>query len=49
MVEYNDQTAQLKIALGPFVHLMSVLCGVTALVHALLMLQPVEHHHAGVD
>ena len=49
MVEYNDQTAQLKIPLGPFVYLMSVLCGVTALVHALLMLQPVEHHHAGVD
>ena len=49
MSEYGDVTAQLKVPLGPFVHLMSVLCAVTAFVHGLLMLQPVEHHHAGVD
>lgn len=49
MIEYNDQTAQLHIPLGPFVYVMSVLCAVTAFVHLLLMLQPVEHHHAGVD
>lgn len=49
MADYNDQTAQLHIQLGPFVYLMSVLCAVTAFVHGLLMLQPVEHHHIGVD
>ena len=49
MVEYNDQTAQLQLPLGPFVYLMSVLCTVTAMVHLLLMVQPVGHHHIGVD
>jgi TRAP-type transport system small permease protein len=48
MVEYGDTTAQLKLPLGPFVYLMSVLCAVTAAVHALLVLQPVSHHHVGV-
>jgi hypothetical protein len=27
MAEYGDTTAQLKLPLGPFVYLMSVLCG----------------------
>jgi TRAP-type C4-dicarboxylate transport system permease small subunit len=49
MVEYGDTTAQLKLPLGPFVYLMSVLCALTALVHGLLMFQPVAHHHQGVD
>ncbi len=49
MIEYGDQTAQLKLPLGPFVYVMSVLCGLTAAVHGLLMLQPVSHHHIGVD
>lgn len=49
MVEYGDTTAQLTLPLGPFVYAMAVLCGVTALVHLLLMLQPTEHHHAGVQ
>ena len=49
MAEYGDVTAQLKLPLGPFVQLMSVLCGVTALVHAMLVLRPVSHHHVGVD
>lgn len=49
MIEYNDQTAQLQIPLGPFVYVMSALCAVTAFVHALLMVQPVGHHHIGVD
>ncbi|WP_234413991.1 TRAP transporter small permease [Ideonella sp. A 288] len=49
MIEYGDISAQLKLPLGPFVWVMSVLCVVTALVHGLLMLQPVAHHHAGVD
>ncbi|MFO1327442.1 MAG: TRAP transporter small permease [Rubrivivax sp.] len=49
MIEYGDVTAQLKLPLGPFVYLMSLLCALTALVHLLLMLQPVPHHHAGTD
>jgi TRAP-type C4-dicarboxylate transport system permease small subunit len=49
MVEYGDTTAQLKIPQPPFVYAMSVLCGVTALVHGLLMLEPVTHHHPGVE
>ena len=46
MDSYGDTTAQLKLGLGPFVKLMSVLCAVTALVHGLLMLQAVAHHDA---
>lgn len=49
MSEYGDTTAQLKLPLGPFVYLMSVLCGITAVVHGLLMLRPVAHHHIGVE
>ncbi len=49
MASYGDTTAQLKLPLGPFVRLMSVLCGLTALVHLLLLLQPAAHHHIGVD
>jgi TRAP-type C4-dicarboxylate transport system permease small subunit len=49
MAEYGDTTAQLKLALAPFVRVMSVLCAVTAAVHLLLMLQPVAHHHSGVE
>lgn len=48
-VEYGDITAQLKIPQGPFVYGMSVLCGVTALVHLMLIVSPVAHHHIGVD
>lgn len=49
MASYGDTTAQLQLPLGPFVMLMAVLCGVTALVHLLLMLAPAAHHHIGVD
>ena len=49
MAEYGDVTAQLRLPLGPFVYLMSLLCGVTAAVHLLLVWQPVAHHHPGVD
>ena len=49
MIDAGDTTAQLKIAQGPFVYLMSALCAVTAMVHALLVLQPVPHHHVGVE
>lgn len=40
MTEYGDTTAQLKLPLGPYVYVMSVLCAITGLVHGLLMLQP---------
>jgi hypothetical protein len=49
MNEAGDVTAQLGIAQGPFVMLMSLLCAVTALVHLLLLVQPVAHHHIGTD
>lgn len=49
MASYGDTTAQLQLPLGPFVQLMAVLCGVTALVHLLLLLWPARHHHIGVD
>jgi TRAP-type transport system small permease protein len=49
LAEFGDTTAQLRLALHPFVRLMSLLCGLTAAVHLLLMLQPVPHHHPGVD
>lgn len=49
MAGYGETTAQLKLAKAPFVYGMSVLCAVTALVHALLMLAPVAHHHIGVE
>ncbi|HEY6133329.1 MAG TPA: TRAP transporter small permease [Rubrivivax sp.] len=49
MAEYGDTTSQLKLPLGPFVYLMSVLCGLTALVHGLLVFQPTAHHHIGVE
>jgi TRAP-type transport system small permease protein len=49
MMEYGETTAQLKLLKAPFIYGMSVLCGVTALVHLLLMASPVAHHHVGVD
>lgn len=49
MAGYGDVTPQLQLPLWPFVRGMGVLCGVTALVHAMLVLQPVAHHHPGVE
>jgi TRAP-type transport system small permease protein len=49
MAGYGETTAQLKLPKATFVYGMSVLCAVTALLHGLLMLRPVEHHHIGVD
>ncbi len=49
MSEYGDTTSQLKIAQGPFVYLMSLLCALTGLVHLLLLMAPTVHHHIGVD
>ena len=49
MADYGDITAQLQLPLAPFVRLMSLMCGLTALVHALLVLRPTAHHVPGVD
>jgi TRAP-type transport system small permease protein len=49
MTGYGDVSAQLALPMGAFVYLMSGLCGVTALVHALLIGQPVATHRSGVD
>jgi TRAP-type transport system small permease protein len=48
MASYGDITSQLKLPLGPFVCMMSVLLGVTAAVHALLVFRPLEPHRPGV-
>jgi TRAP-type transport system small permease protein len=45
--EYGETTAQLKMGLAPFVRVMSVLCGATALVHLLLVVRPASHRQAG--
>ena len=49
MTEYGDVTAQLRLPLGLFVHLMSLLIGLAAFAHLLLVWRPVAHHHVGVD
>jgi TRAP-type C4-dicarboxylate transport system permease small subunit len=49
MASYGDTTAQLHLPLGPFVHLMAVLCALTALVHVLLLVRPTSVHRIGVD
>jgi TRAP-type transport system small permease protein len=41
--EYGETTAQLKIAKAPFIYGMSIFCGITALVHAVLACFPVQH------
>jgi TRAP-type C4-dicarboxylate transport system permease small subunit len=49
IAEYGDTTAQLRIPQAPFVYGMAALCGVTALVHLLLMFEPVGPHHPSAD
>lgn len=49
LASYGDTTPQLKLPVAPFVYAMSVCCVLTALVHTLLMRQPVAHHHVGVQ
>jgi TRAP-type transport system small permease protein len=49
MASYGDTTAQLLLPLGPFVHMMSLLIAVTALVHVMLMLRPLDAHRAGLE
>jgi len=40
--EYGDTTAQLKLPLGAFVYVMSVLLAVAALAHGLVLLRPAD-------
>ena len=47
MASYGDITAQLKLPIGPFVYAMALLCGLTAAVHAALMLRPAEEPEIG--
>jgi TRAP-type C4-dicarboxylate transport system permease small subunit len=49
MAEYGDVTAQLKLALPPFVRVMSVLCAATALVHLVLVFERGRHGRDGAD
>jgi len=49
MAGYGDTTAQLKLTLAPFVRLMSLLCGATALIHGLLIWRPLPPHVAGIE
>lgn len=49
MGSFGDTTAQLQIPQSPFVHAMSALLALTALVHLLLAFAPTTHHHPGVD
>jgi TRAP-type C4-dicarboxylate transport system permease small subunit len=49
MAEFGDVTAQLRLPLGPFVQLMSVLIGITACVHGLLLFRPAAVHHVGTE
>jgi TRAP-type transport system small permease protein len=44
--EYGDTTAQLKLPLGAFVYVMSVLLAVAALAHGMVLLQPAERDAA---
>ena len=44
MANYGDISAQLKLPLGPFVQLMSVLCGLTAAVHLAAAFWPAQAH-----
>jgi TRAP-type C4-dicarboxylate transport system permease small subunit len=48
MLQYGDTTPQLKLTLGWFVYVMSVLLYCSAAVHALLLVAPAAHHHSGV-
>jgi TRAP-type transport system small permease protein len=48
MAEYGDTTAQLKLALWPFVRLMSVLIAAAAVVHLWLAVDPRAGDVAGV-
>lgn len=42
MASYGDITAQLKLPVAPFVYAMSLLCALTAAVHAVHMVRPAQ-------
>jgi TRAP-type transport system small permease protein len=44
MASYGDITSQLKLPVAPFVYAMSLLCALTAAVHAALVLWPPPQH-----
>ena len=48
MLDYGETTAQLKLPVGAFVYVMSLLCAAAGMVHVALLFKPVEHHHPGV-
>ena len=47
LMSYGETTSQLKMPLGAFVYLMSVLLVLAALAHLVVLLSPVPVHHAG--
>jgi TRAP-type transport system small permease protein len=49
LADYGDTTAQLKLPVAPFVLAMSVLCALTALVHAAHAVSGKTAGHAGND
>jgi TRAP-type C4-dicarboxylate transport system permease small subunit len=48
LMSYGETTAQLKMPLGVFVYVMSVLLALAALAHFMVLVRPVAVHHAGV-
>jgi TRAP-type C4-dicarboxylate transport system permease small subunit len=48
LMSYGETTSQLKMPLGVFVYLMSVLLALAAVAHLIVLLRPVAAHHAGV-
>ncbi len=48
LTEYGDTTAQLKLPLGAFVYVMSVLLALASAAHLMVLAQPVPVHHSGV-
>ena len=49
MTSYGETTAQLKLPVGVFVGLMSVMCGLTAAVHATLAWRPGDDGDAPIS
>ncbi len=48
LMSYGETTSQLKMPLGVFVYLMSLLLALAAVAHLIVLLRPVPAHHAGV-
>lgn len=47
LLSYGETTSQLKMPLGVFVYLMSVLLVLAAVAHVIVLLSPVPVHHVG--